>query len=215
MRDEEVVGPRDRRHRAIRSRCAGSATNAASSSTPSFPNTSDFTVVTPDGRDASGMACRRAKGQRGQRGHGVSSLRSNRGSLQVDCVFPRLFRARDVLDDSSLEAAISSGVEEPVASERGTERPTLAATCPGVSEFEVLAGSRHRSGRPRGARTPAVPIWAPARPTSHGLIAPQLAADLQNALCPGSCYRSPPGSSAGRSGASPSRPHATDHAFPG
>ena len=100
------------------------------------------------GRDASGMACRRAKGQRG---HGVSSLRINRGSRQVDCVFPRLFRARDVLDDASLEAALGSGIEEPVASEGGTERPTLAATYPGVNEFEVQApvgpSSRHQNIR--------------------------------------------------------------------
>lgn len=88
------------------------------------------------GRDASGMACRRAKGQRG---HGVSSLRVDRGSRRVDCVFPRLFRARDVLNDASLEAAIGSGVDEPVASEGGTERPDLAAAYPGVTEFEVQA----------------------------------------------------------------------------
>lgn len=96
------------------------------------------------GRDASGMACRRAKGQRG---HGVSSLRINRGSRKVDCVFPRLFQPRDVLDDANLEASIGSAVEEPVASEGGTERPDLAATYPGINEFEVQspAGRSSRS----------------------------------------------------------------------
>ena len=86
------------------------------------------------GRDASGMACRRGKGQRG---HGVSSLRVDRGSRRVDCVFPRLFRARGALDDVNLEAAIGPGVSEPVATEGGTARPDLAATYPGVNEFEV------------------------------------------------------------------------------
>lgn len=96
------------------------------------------------GREASGLACRRAKGQRGQ---GVSSLRINRGSRQVDCVFPRLFQARDVLDDASLEAAIGSGIEEPVASEGGTARPNLAAAYPGVNEFEVQAPDGRPSRR--------------------------------------------------------------------
>ena len=86
------------------------------------------------GRDASGMACRRAKGQQGQ---GVSSLRIDRGSRKVDCVFPRLFRPRDVLADANLEAVIGGGVEEPVASEGGSARPDLAATYPGINEFEV------------------------------------------------------------------------------
>ena len=96
------------------------------------------------GRDASGMACRRAKGQRG---HGVSSLRVSRGSRAVDCVFPRLFRARDVLDDASLEAALGSGIEEPIASEGGTDRPNLAAAYPGVNEFEVQAPAGTSSRR--------------------------------------------------------------------
>lgn len=86
------------------------------------------------GRESGGMACRRAKGQRGV---GVSSLRINRGSRRVDCVFPRLFRARGVLDDVNLEAAIGPSVSEPVATEGGTARPDLAATYPGISEFEV------------------------------------------------------------------------------
>lgn len=86
------------------------------------------------GRESGGMACRRAKGQRGV---GVSSLRLNRGARNVDCVFPRLFRARGVLDDVNLDAAIGPGTTEPVATEGGTARPDLAATYPGINEFEV------------------------------------------------------------------------------
>jgi len=102
------------------------------------------------GRDASGMACRRAKGQRG---HGVSSLRINRGSTRVDCVFPRLFQPRDVLDDANLDAAVGTGIEEPVASEGGTERPDLAATYPGINEFEVQSPTS-RSSRSDVIRCP-------------------------------------------------------------
>ncbi|MCY3813200.1 MAG: hypothetical protein OXH15_15500 [Gammaproteobacteria bacterium] len=86
------------------------------------------------GRESGGMACRRAMGQRGV---GVSSLRINRGSRRVDCVFPRLFRARGVLDDVNLEAAIRPRISEPDATEGGTARPNLAAAYPGVNEFEV------------------------------------------------------------------------------
>ena len=95
------------------------------------------------GRDASGMACRYAKGERG---HGVSSFRINRGSRKVVCEFPRLFRPRDVLADANLEAAIGAPpVDEP--SVEGGARPDLAAAYPGTSEFVVRvpgATSRRR-----------------------------------------------------------------------
>ena len=86
------------------------------------------------GRDASGMACRYAKGERGR---GVSSLRINRGSRTVVCEFSRLFNPRDVLADAQLEAAIAGGVSEPTAEQGGTARPDLAATYPGTQEFAV------------------------------------------------------------------------------
>ena len=86
------------------------------------------------GRDASGMACRYAKGERGQ---GVSSFRIDRGSRKVVCVFPRLFQPRDVLADANLEAAIGTPGEEPTVDAAGTVRPNLAAAYPGTSEFVV------------------------------------------------------------------------------
>ena len=98
------------------------------------------------GRDASGMACRYAKGERGR---GVSSFRVNRGSRKVVCVFPRLFRPRDVLADANLEAAIGPPGEEPTATTGGTARPDLAAAYPGTAEFAVSVPGGVTSRRER------------------------------------------------------------------
>ena len=100
------------------------------------------------GRDASGMACRYAKGERGQ---GVSSFRVNRGSRVVVCEFARLFQPRDVLADADLEAAIGTPGAEPTVDAAGTNRPNLAAAYPGTSEFAVRVpgGVTSRRGKMR------------------------------------------------------------------
>ena len=100
------------------------------------------------GRDASGMACRYAKGERGR---GVSSFRVNRGSRKVVCEFPRLFQPRDVLADADLEAATGRPGGEPTVDADGTVRPDLAVAYPGTSEFAVRVpgGVTSRRGKMR------------------------------------------------------------------
>ena len=84
------------------------------------------------GRRATGMACRRIKGEQGS---GVLSLRVNRGSRAVACRFARLLHLRGVLADAELEAAIGTAMSEP--DQIGTVRPELATVHPGRLEFSV------------------------------------------------------------------------------
>ena len=109
------------------------------------------------GRESGGMACRRAKGQRGV---GVSSLRINRGSRRVDCVFgcsgPGAFWTTSTSRRRSVQ-----GCRSRTPPREGRRGPTSQAPTP------VSASSKCKcqAARPHGARTSAARTSAPVRGT--------------------------------------------------